>query len=77
MAIDTLQDMIVGELMDRWPHTISVFMRRRMACPGCLMAPFMTVAEAAAEHGIDLNDLSNELQSAIESATAPQAEARA
>lgn len=65
MTTGSLHDMIVAELMDRWPDTIPVFMRRRMACPGCLMAPFMTVAEAAAEHGIRLDDLSDELRLAI------------
>lgn len=32
---------------------VMVFMRHRMACPGCLMAPFMTVAEAAASYRVD------------------------
>ncbi|MHA6288138.1 DUF1858 domain-containing protein [Maricaulis sp. CAU 1757] len=48
-----LEAMIVGELMTRWPDTVPVFIRHRMACPGCIMAPFITVREAAHEYGLD------------------------
>lgn len=65
MQADTLEDMIVGEVIDRWPATISVFNRRTMACPGCVMAPFMTVAETAAAYGFEAADLAGELATAI------------
>ncbi len=37
----------VAELLGRYPETSAVFTRFRMACAGCVMAPFETLAEAA------------------------------
>ncbi len=55
----------VGAVMDHWPVTVPVFVRRRMACPGCVMAPFMTVAETAEAYGIDCDALVAELHAAL------------
>lgn len=66
MSPAQLNDMIVKDLMSRWPQTMAVFLRRRMACPGCLMAPFMTVSEAAAEHGIAADELARDLLHVME-----------
>lgn len=46
-------DLIVADVLQRWPETLHVFIKRRMACPGCPMAGFMTVAEAAQSYGYD------------------------
>ena len=51
----------VAEVLDRWPATAAVFVRRYMACVGCAMAPFDTVGEAAAVYGIKLEGLLDEL----------------
>lgn len=56
---------MVADLLARWPHTSSVFVRRKMACPGCSMAPFMSLAEAAAEYRIPAQELLDELAAAI------------
>jgi hybrid cluster-associated redox disulfide protein len=37
----------VAEVLDRWPGAARVFLRQGMACVGCDMARFDTVAEAA------------------------------
>jgi len=60
-----LADTLVGTLMTRHPQTVPVFVRHRMACPGCLMAAFMTVGEAAAEHAVDEAVLVGDLDLAI------------
>jgi hybrid cluster-associated redox disulfide protein len=44
----------VAELMRSSPRAGRAFLRRRMACVGCAMAPFDTLGEAAAVYGIDL-----------------------
>ena len=66
MPSGKLDSMIVGDLMARWPQTVPVFVRYRMSCPGCLMAPFVTVSEAANEHGIALEVLAQDLRQAIQ-----------
>lgn len=62
---DKLESMIVAEVMNCWPQTVPVFVRHRMACPGCVMAPFMTVAEASKEYGLDAEIFAAELTAEI------------
>ena len=50
---DNLETLIVADVMNSWPETVPVFIAHRMACPGCVMAPFMTVTEAALEYGLE------------------------
>lgn len=59
---------IVRRVMDDHPATIAVFIARRMHCPGCAMAPFMTLAEAAASYGVGLDGLIADLEAAVASA---------
>ena len=58
-------DLTVAEVMDHWPETIPVFFRYRMACVGCPIATFETLAEVAAIYGLDLEYLMNELKQTI------------
>jgi hybrid cluster-associated redox disulfide protein len=60
----------VSEVLQRWPASAALFTRRRMACPGCAMAPFMTLREAACEYGQDAADLAAELILAAERGSA-------
>jgi len=39
--------LLVEEVLAAWPQTLAVFLTRRMACPGCAMARFQTLADAA------------------------------
>ena len=54
-------DRTVADLMRDWPALVTVFLHRRMACPGCAMAPFMTLREAAAAYGLDVGVLLSDL----------------
>jgi hybrid cluster-associated redox disulfide protein len=42
----------VREMLERFPASARVFIRYRMACVGCAMAPFDTLADASAAYGI-------------------------
>lgn len=44
-------------LMAENPQTVSVLLKYKMHCVGCLLAPFHSVADAAMEHGINEDDL--------------------
>ena len=70
MSSARLDGMMVAEVMERWPVSIGVFNRRRMACPGCVMAPFMTIAEAATSYGLSPEELKADLVEATEGLTA-------
>jgi hybrid cluster-associated redox disulfide protein len=43
-------DWTAEEAIQRCPQAEAVFIRRRMACVGCVMARFETLAEAAAAY---------------------------
>jgi len=54
----------VADVLARWPQTSRVFIRRRMACVGCAMACFDTVAYAAAVYRIPVTELVDTLRRA-------------
>lgn len=55
-------NMLVGDVLAKWPQTAPVFNRHKMACPGCAMAPFMTLNEACASYGVDIDGFVAELE---------------
>lgn len=55
---------IVSAVLNERPETMAVFLRNRMHCPGCAMAPFMTLTEAAASYRLNANALVAELRAA-------------
>jgi hybrid cluster-associated redox disulfide protein len=59
-------NLIVADVLARWPQTIPIFTHHRMGCVGCAMAPFETLAEVAAIYKLDLNCFLNELEQIID-----------
>ena len=55
-------DWTVETLLANWPEAADVLLRHGMACVGCVMARFETVAEAAHVYHLDLRSLLNELR---------------
>lgn len=65
-------DQSVEEILARWPATARVFIRRKMACVGCIMAPFQTLKAAARSYGIPEVELLAEIrQAAVGNEPAP------
>jgi hybrid cluster-associated redox disulfide protein len=56
----------VAEVLARWPQTIPIFLRYRMICVGCPIAPFETLAEVAAIYDLDLSRFLSELEQVIQ-----------
>ena len=65
MKPSRMTKLTVAEVLDRWPQTIPVFFRHRMACVGCAMASFETLADVAAIYGLRLGQFLSELQQTI------------
>ncbi len=59
------QDMIVGDVLARWPQVVQLFMRRRWYCVGCSLARFETLGEVSATYGLPYEALLAELQQAV------------
>lgn len=55
-------DLMVDDVMRRWPSTIRVFLDFRMRCVGCPIATFHSVDEACDEHRIDAAALLSKLR---------------
>ncbi len=55
------KDMKIVEVLQVKPEAARVFGRYGMGCIHCLMAHTETVEEAAAVHGVDVNDMLAEL----------------
>ena len=53
----------VSELLEQWPECAQVLNERRMACVGCELAAFDTLADAARVYGLDRAVLLAELRS--------------
>lgn len=59
-------EMTVAEVLTRWPQTIYIFFRNGMACPGCAISPFETLADVADIYRLKLDYLLNDLQQSIQ-----------
>ena len=59
-----LADLTMAELMSGRPAVVPVLLRHGLACPGCAMAPFMTVREAAEAYGLELDVFLGDLAAA-------------
>jgi hybrid cluster-associated redox disulfide protein len=57
-------ELIVDEVMRRWPSTIRIFLEFNMGCVGCPIATFHSVDEACSEHGISLETFLGRLRTA-------------
>ncbi len=66
MEHSLLAELTVAEVLKRWPQTIPVFLRHGMACIGCAMASFETLADVATIYGLQLSRFLSELQRTIQ-----------
>lgn len=57
--------LLVGDVMQRWPATIRVFLDFRMSCVGCPIASFHDIEDSCREHGVDRNDFLTALNKAV------------
>jgi hybrid cluster-associated redox disulfide protein len=61
----------VARLLGRHPATARVFLAHRMACVGCSLAAFETLADAAREYRLPLADFLAELEHAARTPSDP------
>ena len=58
-------DLTIADVLARWPQTVPVFLRYRLACVGCPIAPFEQLADIAPIYGLALDPLLAALRQAI------------
>jgi len=65
------KDMAIGEVVQKYPGTIEVFLRHGLFCLGCAAAQFEDIEQGATAHGIEVDPLMTDLNAALtESVTA-------
>jgi hybrid cluster-associated redox disulfide protein len=58
------KEMTIGEVVKKYPQTVPVFHRYGMSCLGCPATQFENVEQGAIMHGIDIQQLIEELNKA-------------
>ena len=53
------------ELMQKYPESAEILMNRGMHCIGCNMAGFETIEQGAMMHGLDSEEIINEINKKI------------
>lgn len=56
----------VADVLATWPQVIPVFLRHRMACVGCAIAPFETLENAARFYSLEPHQFLIELNQVIQ-----------
>ncbi len=59
-------DMIIAEVIQKWPETMEVFFDYGIHCVGCSLSMAETIADGIAGHGIDPEDVITDLNWIIE-----------
>jgi hybrid cluster-associated redox disulfide protein len=60
------KEMLVSEVVKKYPETVALFLEKGLHCIGCNFAKDETIEEAAKLHQIDLEELIKSLNKAIE-----------
>jgi hybrid cluster-associated redox disulfide protein len=58
-------DMSVDDVLSAYPQTAAVFVAHAMACVGCMLSPFHSLAEAARTYHLELDTFLDELRNNI------------
>lgn len=66
-----LAAMTVEAILETWPRTARVFHAYKMACVGCALAPFYSLAEATSIYHIPLDEFMADLQLVIAEESQP------
>lgn len=60
------KEMSILEIVQKYPETIEVFARNGLGCIGCAAARFENLEAGAKVHGLDPDDLVEQLNAVIE-----------
>jgi hybrid cluster-associated redox disulfide protein len=59
------QDMLIGDIIAKYPETIHVFKQYNLDCYECQIADLETVGHGAGVHKVDVNHLLSALNAAL------------
>ena len=59
------KDMGIMEVVSNYPETVEVFINAGMGCLGCAAAHFENIEQGATAHGIDVDQLMENLNAVV------------
>jgi len=59
------KEMHIGEVVEKFPQTVEVFLRHGLMCFGCAVARFENVEQGATAHGINVETLVKDLNATV------------
>lgn len=59
------KDMVIKDIVEKYPQTLAVFGQFQMGCLGCSGALFETLEQGASAHGIDVDAMLNALNELV------------
>jgi hybrid cluster-associated redox disulfide protein len=59
------KEMPIGEVVQKYPKTVEVFLRHGLMCFGCAIAQFENVEQGAIAHGINVEALIKALNAVV------------
>ena len=59
------KNMPIGEVVQKYPEAIPVFLQHGLMCFGCAVARFENIEQGAIAHGIDAEALIKDLNAAV------------
>ena len=59
------KDMPIGQVVQKYPKTVEVFLRHGLMCFGCAIAQYENVEQGATAHGIDAEVLIKDLNAVV------------
>ena len=57
--------MKIGDVVNKFPETVEVFLKHGLHCIGCAVAQFESIAQGAKAHKIEVKKLVDDLNKAI------------
>ena len=58
-------EMAIGEVIDKYPDTIHIFVKHGLGCVGCAAARFENIRQGAVAHGVDVDLLMKDLNDTV------------
>jgi len=63
-----LEDLVIAEVLQRWPKTAEIFNQYNTACVGCPISEYCTMATAVEAYGLDGPSFLADMKKTIENA---------
>jgi hybrid cluster-associated redox disulfide protein len=60
------KEMPIGEIVQKYPQTVKVFLKHGLMCIGCAAARFENLEQGATAHGINVDALLKDLNTVAE-----------